>query len=527
MTTEAEVVQPRRKPSQRKTDEGWAPDLNPRQVECFNASAKFVLTYGERYSGKTLCCLHSLVRHCYETKNALALIIAKSIHTGKEGALHDLTDLVLPTWKNGNKYPLWNDDGTPHPKAEEYKDEGIDLDYTESQQDPDTKHRIIWIGNMHGGWSKVILVSIPYPEFVKSRIKGPAPSFVYLEEITDLEGEEYFIHPAAQLGRRRDMKGVPQQLYASCNPDGPSHWVYKKWWVECVDEETGRRDPDFQVIHIPIVENFRWISKDYVNQLRQAYKDPIERQRMLEGKWVDRPSGNSIFKNYFMPEIHMVGDALKGIGWIPFKSFPIIVSYDPGPVNFSIHMMQPVMSAGRLVWFVFDELNFVGSYTPTPKVVKLLLLRMDYWNKACATNFRFIHIGPEDAFNQQRSDGSYDAMEIEKFGKGRIKLRGVPQARGSVVARIQMLIGMFLDETMVISATCGKTVQAVRNVASKKAEPNKYEPNAGLTPVRSVHVHPIDSLSYAPYFFSLHPGMLPTNQTEEIVLEAYTAGGRR
>lgn len=464
-----------------------------------------------------------MVRHCYWEKNALAIIIALQIRSGKEGMFYDLEDLVLPAWRDGNRYPRFVN-GAPHPKAGELCDDGIGLEYTSARQDPDTKDRIIWIGNRHGGWSKVLLISIPYPAAVEQRMKSISPSFVILEEVTNMMSSEYFRFPAAQLGRRRDIEG-PQQLYASCNPEGPSHWVYKSWYVECVNEDTGQRDPDFVVMHLPVVENLDWVGSSYIEGLHKLYRDPIEHERMVKGLWIDRPSGSAIFANYFMPELHMVGDALKGIGWKPFKSFPIVVSYDPGPVNFSIHLMQLVFTMGQYKWFVFDELNFVGQYAPTKRVIGNLLRRMDFWNQTCETQFKFIHIGPEDAFNQVRSDGSYDAMEIEKHGKGRIKLRSVPQARNSVVGRVQMIISKFLDETLLISATCGKTLQMFRNLASKKAEPNKYEPNLGLTPVKGIYLHSFDSLSYAPYYFELHPGAL-ASQAPAVEAQVYSAGQR-
>lgn len=519
-------IPPPKKTKQAEPSEGWWPDLNPSQKKAFDSTAKYVLLYGEKGSGKTISTLHALVRHCYMEKNALAMVVGLSIRTGKEGILYDLENLVLPAWRDGNRAPEWIN-GVKNPRGGELVDEGIGLQFTNSQQDPDTKDRVIWIGNRHGGWSKVMLVSIPYAEAVEARVKGPQPSFVVLEEITNMTSDEYFKFPAAQLGRRRDIEG-PQQLYASCNPEGPSHWVYRTWFVDCVQEENGQRDPDYQVIHAPITENIDRLPPGYVDRLAKLFKDPIERQRLIDGVWVDRPSGTAIFKNFFMPELHQVGDALKGLGWKPFKSFPIVLGYDPGPVNFSIHFLQLVFctQTARYRWYVFDELNFVGTYTPTPRVVSILLKRMDWWNEVCEHQFKYIHIGPEDAFNQQRSDGSYDALEIQKNGKGRIKLVSVPQAKQSVVARVQMTISKFLDETLIISATCGKTLQMLRSLSSKKAEAGKYEPNIGLNPVKSIYTHPFDSMSYPMYFFDLHPNMMMANSPTLITPEVYGAGRR-
>lgn len=515
---------PPRPPKRLDSAAGWAPALNPTQQEIFDCQAKFVLAYGEKGSGKSVGCLHAMVRHCYENKNAFSMLGAITIRTGKDGALYDLENLVLPAWRDGNRYPEW-ENGVRHPKSGELMDEGIGLEFTPSKQDPSTKDLIIWIGNIHGGWSKVMVVSLPYAEVVDARVRGPAPSFFYMEEITLTSSDAYFKYPAAQLGRRREITG-PMQYYASCNPDGPSHWVYKTWWSECVETETGKRDPNFAVFHVPIQENIDRLPPGYVEHLASILKDPIERRRLMNGEWVDRPSGNSIFKRFFMPEIHVIGDALKGIGWKPIKGFPVLVGYDPGPVNFSIHMLQMVPTKQKTIWVAFDELNFVGTYTPYHHVIPLLLKRMDYWNTEAGEKqeFKFIHIADEAAFNQTRSDGSYDSMEIERLGKGRIKLRACPKGKESVVQRVTMVNSMLLEESLFVSATCHKTQDMIRNLASKKPKPGEYDPTAAFKPMRSVYIHPFDSLTYPIFYFVLQPGRFPNGNEPEVKPEAYVCG---
>jgi hypothetical protein len=502
--------------------DGWYPALHPAQLDAFNCASKYVVLHGEKGTGKGISALNALVRHCYQNKNALAIIIALSIRVGKEGVLYDLENLVLPAWRDGNRYPeLLN--GVKHPKAGELMDSGIGLQFTASRQDPDTKDRVIWIANRHGGWSKVLLVSVPYAEAVEARIKGPAPSFVYLEEATNMESDEYFKYPAAQMGRRRDIED-PMQLYASCNPTGPSSWVYQTWWINCVDPETGLRDPDFAVFHIPIAENIDYLPAGYVARLMQLFKDPIERRRLIDGEWVDRPSGESIFKLFFFPEIHVKGDSLKDIGVKPFPGFPIIVGYDPGPVNFCVAMLQRIITKERTFWLLFDELNFVGKYTPYRRVIATLLKRFDYWNALLDTEFKYVHIADEAAFNQIKSDGSYDSTEIQKLSGGRIKLRACPKARDSVRERYQMLISMWLEEEYYLSATCRKSIEAIRLVSSKKVKVGEYDANAGLTPVRSVHIHPIDAMTYAILYFQLQPSKFANVQTTQIEPISYAAG---
>ena len=147
----------------------WHPDLNPTQQKIFDDSSRFVLGYGEKGSGKTIAFGHKLIRHAYENDNALVMILSPSIRTGAEGIWHDLETLIIPSWK-----------------------EGIGLETSHAKLDPNTKDRHRWIGNRHGGWSKLLLISIPYAAAVETRIKGPAPSHIYVDELTQCDGKEYF-----------------------------------------------------------------------------------------------------------------------------------------------------------------------------------------------------------------------------------------------------------------------------------------------------------------------------------------------
>jgi len=248
-------------------------------------------------SGKTWGALNALVRHCYEEKDALALIIAVNIRSGKEGTIYDL-ERVLDTWRNGNLDREGNriDSGM-----------GENFEFTQPKLDPQTKDRHLFIGNRHGGWSKVVLMSIPYAEVVEARIRSLSPSFVFMEEITLMSSEDYFTYVASQLGRRPGIIG-PQQFYAACNPEGPSHWVYKRFWDKCIDEKTGKRSPKYSVYHVPIMENLGHLPPNYLDSLDEILKDPIVRARLLRGEWIDRPSGEAIFRPYYKENFHRRGN---------------------------------------------------------------------------------------------------------------------------------------------------------------------------------------------------------------------------
>jgi hypothetical protein len=474
---------------------GWHPDLNPTQEIIFNDASNFILAYGEKGSGKTIGLLHRLTRHCYENRNALALIISPSIRTGAEGVLFDLESLVLPAWK-----------------------EGIDLEVTASRLDPNTKDRHLWIANRFGGWSKVLLVSIPYAEAVEPRIKAIAPSFIYVDELTNCKGREYFTYPAAQLNRRRDIEG-PQQYTASCNPEGPSHWVYHIWFDECVDEDTGSRDSAFAVHHVPISENLHRLPQTYLASLERILAhDPIEQRRLIHGEWVDRPSGTALFKEYFQPHIHVKGDALSGHGLLPVKGHPIAIGYDLGQVNSSITFLQHVPTRDRLVWMVFDEVDSIGVKVLYKWLVKRVVERMDYWREKVGYNFKYIHISDDSAINQWHpgGSGSFDAWDVERFSDGQIKLIPCPKGKGSVEARVRLLSAKLFQEEIFISAVCTNTTDMLIHLNSDKQNPTK--------PRRSKYLHKFDSLTY-PIFkleFNGTRNILPSAQVRPNIITCGT-----
>lgn len=539
-------------------DDGWRPALNPTQQLIFDDPSRFVLAEGCKGSGKTLSFAHKIVRHCYENENAFYIVITPTVFTGSEGIWQDLETLVLPAWRDGNKHSRFLEDGeTPNPHYGELMDNGMGLEYTESRLDPQTKDKIIWIGNRFGGWSKIVLKSIPYAVQVEARIKGPAPSGIYVDELTNTEGRQYFTFPAAQLGRRRSIEG-PQQFCASYNPAGPSNWVFKEFYIppEGVDENElhlirsydqggigrGAYDEDYAIYNVHISENLKHIGADYVRNLKKVFsKDPVESQRLIDGLWIDRPTGDSIFSEHFIESIHVKGDAGKGEGLMPVVGHPIIVSYDPGPANFSVHFLQciPIKKGSdeKLLWLVFDELNYVGKRQKYSIVVPNIMLRMAYWQKRMSHNFVFEHISDEAAFTHQDKEGSYDAADVERLSREfldkhsfpnlkPIKMKACPKGKDTVPARVRLLMTLLSEECLLVSALCPKTKEMFQHLERENETPGKYDPLAAFRPRRSPHLHPFDSLSYAPFYYSFGTARFFAQTGSVVKPQVYMAGGR-
>lgn len=486
----------------------WEPIHNPTQKQAYNSSALFLLVYGGRASGKTRICLDALVRHCYDEDDALAIILSPSIRQGKEGVFDDL-EAILDIWKNGNKEMI---DGI---ETGSRIDEGMGLDYTPPALDPQTKDRVIYITNRHGTRSKVLLVSIPHHSMVKKRMKALSPSFVYVDEIAELESASYFRDVVYQLCRRKNING-PQQYYASCNPEGPSHWVYNIFFERCIDAD-GNRNPDYEVYHIPIQENYHNLPPGYYEkQIAPNLVDETDRARLLEGRWVDRPSGDSIFKDYFRPD-HIrpnlgTKEHREGYGLNPWPNQPIFCGYDPGARNYCITFLQMIpVKDGKIVWIVFDELIFVGEGRPDTYVADAVLKKMDFWKAKLNGNCQFVHVADQSAFTHLRGDGNFDATRMKFLTKGRVVMRPFltvergSDSKGSVAARIGMIRNLLRSDCLFISATCPRTIEAVKLLASEKTKEGKYDDMAGLKPKRSIYLHPFDSLSYPIFYTQLVP----------------------
>lgn len=506
---------------------GWTPLLNTTQRISWDDSRFVIVWCGEKGSGKSHIAGHTGVRHCYENPGALWVVVTKQISQGSEGFIFLLESRILPAWKEGNRHPDWLN-GAPHPQANQLIDSGISLHFLPAKLDNLTKDRHIWMAAYNGQWSKIVLKSIPHATQVKGRMYGLEPSRVHMEEVTHMEGEEYFDHTSVQLNRRPRITG-PQQWTATCNPEGPSHWFYKRI-VEQAKDENGVESPKIAYYHVPITENLVHLNPLYQEQLELSIKNPYERRRLLDGEWVDTPAGDAIFKEYFVPEVFVKGDVLKGLGLVALPGFPIVVGHDPGPKNYSIHFEQriPTLDTARpIIINVFDELNFVGKYRTYDFVVRTLVKRMIYWLEHPKVKWRFTfeHIADEAAFTTRRDNGSFDNLEIQRLFKKNgwdVRMRPCPKGAESQPQRVQMVIDYLLMEALYVSAMCEQTIDMFRLLPSKKLKDGEYDAYAGLRPQKCPHLHPFDSMSYPMWLYHVRPKS--ATRTDEVKSRVIFAG---
>jgi hypothetical protein len=360
---------------------------------------------------------------------------------------------------------------------------------------------------MHGGWSKLLLISIPHASMVEDRIKGPAPSMVGVEELTNCGektgsvGREYYDFPMGQLGRRRDIvDGVPQQYVATMNPKGPSNWVYKLKVENGWDDEDPEAKPDanFSVHKMPITENLHRLPKGYQERLKKLWKNnPTEYDRLVRGLWVDAPTGEALFAGHFIPNLHVKGDAKRGIGLLPVKGFPIIIGYDLGQVwNCATFMQLIPLKDGRLFWIIFDEVDHLGEKIRYSLMAKEILAKLDHWSRKMEYPFAAFHYAGDDSATQWRpGSGSYDTAEFEKEfnkaakGQRKAKIVACERGGGSIEARVMQIMEKLAQEELHISATCKNAVQMFTLLESA--------PDNGMAPKpKSRYGHKLASISH-------------------------------
>src|SRR6266550_128369 len=447
----------------------YRPPMNPIQAQGFDEIKrhKYILVWGERMSAKSYLGILAMVDHCRENFNARALVIVPTGRQGEEGGCwHKLNTEVRGDYER-NGGTIFTD-----PRQNKYKD------------------TYIWISNKFGGWSRVVLISMPYEGFVAPRVKGIEPSFILVDEAQTLDTDTYFKHLVQQLGLDRRIKH--KAIVYTANPAGPSHWLYDRFFVKPVDEATGKWNDNYYVLHLPRSDNERYVPDGYVDTLLDCTKgDETEHRRMVIGEWVDAPSGDSLFRNDYNELIHVKGDAVKGEGLLPWPGQPLLVlGYDLGQAHSSVTLEQYIPFKDKIHWLILDELVFVDAYMPYSRLVPKILELMKYWSERMKYEFQFQHISDDSAFNQFRAkDGSVDVKDVEELSGGKIRMVPAPKGKFSIDTRVRLTREKLQNVELLVSATCTKTRESMLKL--------ECDPNNPLRPKpKSRFGHPFASMSY-------------------------------
>lgn len=471
-------------------------ELSPSQLKAYKSNSKYILCDGERGSGKTTVALHKMVERMIEEFNNQGLIIVRERRQGSiGGAWHKIQTEILPRWE------AWMELDHDDPEQRLYEDS----QRTTNQDD------FLWVRNVHGGHSQIMMISMPHAEQVEARIKGPEPGFVVVDEAQTMDGDEYFQHVVQQVGRRPHVKGR-QQTYYCANPDGPSHWLYKRFFELPFDPETRVWNEDYARFHIPVSDNAKNLPTGYIQNIMEATRsDKILYKRMVEGIWIDRPTGAGIFVDHWAEEKFVVGSEAESTGIVPVVGHPVIMSYDLGSAHSSITMEQLVPVKGEMVKLILDEFDYVGKYASYLVIVPHLIRRMVYWEEKVGTAIDWIHISDNSAFNQYRAaTGSYDCADVLKISKEFvermklperfiIRMKECPKGQGSIAARVRMMSDAMFTGKLLVSATCQLTRQMFSDLEEDPKDPTKPKETGPLP-------HRFDSSTYGFFFYEKGKG---------------------
>lgn len=505
-------IKPPPKPRAAHKDETWQPSLTPAQEQLFYSDARYILAWSEKFSGKTIGCLHKVMKHVYENRNAFAILLTRTGNMSKDGgAWHKLMTQVLPQWC-----------------------EGLGLKW---KTGTDKQHNtFVWVQNQYNEWSMIMDTSAPNPDQLEERFRGREPSIVFVDELTSCNSDKYFRAIAAQLQRRPGVDGV-QQYLAATNPDDPMHWVYQLWFVEAYDEKTDKWSEEFVNIYFPREENRKNVGDAYFKSLEETYRgDTTGAAWMIEGHWVPRPSGDGLFRDIYNPVVHVrpldeSGNPDQRRRLRPVAANPIIMGIDPGSVYNAFVLQQHLRIDEKMKWMIFDELVSTKKRISYEAFIPMVMRRIRWWRDEIKDEIPVVWISDLSAFNQYRAaQGSFDVLEIERIyeaNRARFKLepmkvKGCPKFNGSVVARTRLGQTMLANEEVIVSSGCAMVHKMFMALEGKKQRLGEaIDPDAMLTPQRSDFIHTWDAVSYPWLMASLVPtALMPSRGGEQTLIRS-------
>lgn len=499
------------------TKEGWWPDLYDEQMMFFNDYHRYCLLHGERFSGKTRVCCEKMVRHTWENWNALGMMVAFNVSGATGGGFwEEIVTEVLPVWT-----------------------ENIGLQWIGPRMDAVSKNSYLKVGNAYGGWSTIMLKSIPSGSVIGTRFRNVTPSLIFFDELTQTNDPRYFTDLVQQIGRRKYIKH--QQFIATCNPppEGPDHWVYGKWFVEPKGEKEKKYwKENYASYHIPMMKNVKHEKlEEYKAMLENlCLDDPTAHARLIEGKWVKQLSGLGIFKNHWKPNLHIKGNLLEDKRLLATPDIPITVGYDLGKTNQGIVFMQNIWDKKRerTVWKILDEVVTIAQMIQLRVLVQMIMEKMNDLversaiyhsiSKDQATR-RFVFEGisdtsswgfdPMSAQTEKENIEQLSALELQEnsetypFLAQPLTMQPAPKGDGSVGFRVRTLMDLLRSERIFIDSGCKNVIEMFAFITAVKD--SIYQPARN-----SPYKHALDALTYPIHLYTL--GEPNRNQKKSFVI---------
>lgn len=478
--------------------EPWFPDLSHRQLEVFNSNDRAQLVSGPRLSSKTWCVLHRIVRHLWETPGARVAMFSRTLKNSKDGGTWSLLHrYIITEWINANiglYYTTKTAEGNPGPKV-----------------DGQTRTPYFRIRNAHGGESELMLFSLDYDNDVEDKLKEMSFSMIYFSELDKFRDRKILSVALLSL-RMPHLRFDQQQWIADTNPseEGEASWIYKVWYVE--KNQTYEEYAEFNnknglpvmpaaaflafqsnlnLIEIKPEEN-PWLDPKQLEELKATYSYDIGLySRYVLGKWVYGQGDSSRhFRGFFRPNIHVLGncESSNEDEWSYANPSPqcveLLTGWDLGEKNHALGVMEKKIINGRACYTVLDELVSIGKEISIEQFTTEAMEMIRELETSAGCTFKL-----EQAWSDRSSLEKYSAtgdtfqhLIVNAASEGRIFLRGVPKATGSVRVRVQLLKQLLAQHRFKVSAHCKMTIQMLNDLKKGIArlayvvpdDPNKH-----------------------------------------------------
>ncbi|HHV79078.1 MAG TPA: hypothetical protein GXX40_05630 [Firmicutes bacterium] len=160
-----------------------------------------------------------------------------------------------------------------------------------------------------------------------------------VDEVVELTEEDWTV-----LGGRIRLSSVPfRQLFAATNPASPSHWLYKRFYIDRSTLPDGR--PLTEVVESNSLEN-PYLPPDYVARIQTL--TGRYRERFVLGRWV---GFEGLVYDCFDPLIHVVDKMPEG-----WQKWPKVRSIDFGYANPFVCQWWAISPDDE--WYLYREIYF-------------------------------------------------------------------------------------------------------------------------------------------------------------------------
>lgn len=468
----------------------WQPSMAPKQVDIFNCDWRYLLVSGPRLSGKSVGCMHRIIRHMWETDGAAVAVFSRTIKAATTmGSYHLMINRLIPEWLDAD---LVSEYGYKF----QYATDG------EPRMEGATRTHTFTIQNYYGTTSSLYLFSLDYDQDIAAKVRNTMFSMFYFIELDNFKTRDVFTITKAQL---RMMPKIPfgkHQWIGDTNPadDGDASWIHKLFYQHDTGPEKDLAFTKYIKVIEVFIEDNTFLDQETVDDLKSSYAhDPDLYARYIEGKWT-RATRDCHFSDVFLPNIHVRGDVSSAIpdNWqiiVPTETcIELSSGWDAGQVNHSLHIASKRCIGDNMAYDFIDELWALDRQISVADITYTFMERMDYWEQLLKdmygrTKILWRHWSDSSALDYRAAAGAPEEKIVARISDGRILLRGIAKPRGSVLKRIEMVRRLLFENRLFVSAQLTHTIDMLHGLKKPKTRTEMIVYNDPLK-------HSFDSFSY-------------------------------